>query len=196
MVSCSKEGPVGPAGPQGIQGPAGPQGVQGVQGPQGNANVSSGTFTLSNANYKNDYWTITTGPSSALGNFAKKATVNVPAITSGIFNTGTVLVYLKTPNGLTATLSTWSLLPFDITSFGGGFFISIKFNYEVGKLYVYYLYMATDNSVTVPSVYSAVVPDYTFKYIIIAGNSGGRIQNPQVDYNDYAAVCRYYGIPE
>lgn len=38
IVACTKEGPMGPAGPQGpegLQGPAGPEGTQGPPGPEG-----------------------------------------------------------------------------------------------------------------------------------------------------------------
>lgn len=202
--SCSKEGPVGPEGPAGVAGPqgtpgaqgaTGTQGATGAKGDQGNANVISNTVTLTNANYQNNYWTITTGSSSSLGVGAKYASVSVTAITTAIFNTGTVLVYLKVPNGLTSDLTAWSLLPFSLKSFDGSYFISLKCNYEIGKLNIYYLYEQTNSAATIPYIFSAIVPDYTFKYIVIAGITG-RYMKPPVDYNDYSAVCKYYGIPE
>ena len=54
----------------------------------------------------------------------------------------------------------------------------------------------TNAAVTIPSIFSATVPDYTFKYIVIAGSQGGRPAMANIDYNDYSAVCRYYKIPE
>jgi hypothetical protein len=199
ILSCAKKGPEGPAGPNGVAGPQGAQGVQGAvgaQGPQGNANVTSGTVTFTNADYKSDYWSITTGPSSSLGLGAKKATVSVASITAAIFNTGTVLVYFKVPVGLTSTLTGWSQLPFSLKSFDGNYFISLKNNYEIGKVNIYYLYEQTNSAASVPNIFSATVPDYTFKYIVIAGTAGGRQKKPTLDYSDYAAVCKYYGIPE
>ena len=194
-LSCSK-GPAGPAGPAGLQGAAGPTGATGATGPQGNANVSSGTVTLTNTNYANDYWSITTGPSSSLGLGARKASIAVTSITANIFNTGTVLVYLKVPVGFTSALTGWTLLPFSIKSIDGNYFISLKTNYEIGKVNVYYLYEQTNSAATVPFIFQAEVPDYTFKYIVIAGSTGGRQMKPDVDFNDYSAVCKYYGIPE
>ena len=198
-LSCKKEGP---AGPQGLEGPAGPTGAQGSQGTtgsqgaQGNANVMSGIDTLTNADYASDYWTLPTGGSSSLGLGAKRASIAVASITTNIFNTGTVLVYLKMPVGFTSNLTAWSLLPFSLKSFDGNYFISLKTNYEIGKVNIYYLYEQTNSSATLPLIFTATVPDYIFKYIVIAGSTGARKMKPSVDFNDYAAVCRYYGIPQ
>ena len=131
-----------------------------------------------------------------MGLGAKKASIAAASITTNIFNTGTVLVYFKVPVGLTSTLTGWTQLPFSLKSFDGNYFISLKTNYEIGKVNIYYLYEQTNSSATVPNIFSATVPDYIFKYIVIAGSTTGRYMKPPVDYSNYAAVCRYYGIPE
>ena len=197
-LSCSKgpAGPEGQAGQAGVQGPAGTTGATGATGPQGNANVMSGIDTITNTDYVSDFWTLTTGGSSSLGLGAKKASIAVASITTNIFNTGTVLVYLKMPVGFTTTLTAWTLLPFSLKSFDGNYFISLKTNYEIGKVNIYYLYEQTNSSAILPLIFTAIVPDYIFKYIVIAGSTGARKMTPAVDFNDYSAVCRYYGIPE
>ena len=63
-LSCKKEGRAGPQGPEGQAGPTGAQGAPGPtgsQGAQGNANVMSGTDTLTNTDYKSDYGALQPG---------------------------------------------------------------------------------------------------------------------------------------
>ncbi|HLX66765.1 MAG TPA: hypothetical protein VKR41_07205 [Puia sp.] len=72
IVSCSKQGPAGPAG---ATGPAGPKGDTGVAGPAGNGNVIISPWT-DGFSSTNDTWT-------------------VPAITKGVLDTSVVLVFAR-----------------------------------------------------------------------------------------------------
>ena len=81
---CKKEGPIGPAGPQGSQGIPGETGATGATGAQGNANVVSGTVTITN-------W-IFSSPSYY-------ADISYPAITQEIVDKGAVLVYVSNGGG-------------------------------------------------------------------------------------------------
>ncbi|PSL48104.1 hypothetical protein CLV51_102966 [Chitinophaga niastensis] len=196
LTNCSKEGPQGPAGSQGAAGVPGPGGSAGPQGPPGNANVVSGTFTLVSTDYVTDYWTIGTGNGGALGITARAALKNIPAITAGIFNTGTVLVYLKTPVSLGSTATVWSPLPYDIRGFNAGYLTSFKFNYEAGKLRIYYMIVQTDAAaVNVPDVTVAVIPSYDYKYVVIAGTAAARASQA-INLKDYNEVARYFNLKD
>jgi hypothetical protein len=85
-----------------------------------------------------------------------------------------------------------------IRSFFVGYVTAIRFNYEAGKLRIYYLYEQTDlaQSGIVPDVYATVIPTYQYKYVVIPGTQAGRQSAPPVDYNDYEAVKRYYNLPD
>ncbi|HEY9262093.1 collagen-like protein, partial [Chitinophaga sp.] len=188
ITGCSKKGDPGPAGANGAQGPAGPVGPKGP-------GAISGTFTLVNADYKNDYWTISTGAGGALGAASRAVVKSLPAITTDVFNTGTVMVYLKTPVNLSATATVWTPLPYDIRNFNVGYLTSFKFNYEAGKLRIYYMFVQTDGSATVPDIYNAVIPSYDYKYVVIPGTAAARASSP-VDLNDYNAVAKYYNLKD
>jgi hypothetical protein len=164
---------------------------------RGNANVKSGTFTLTNADYTNGYWAVTTGSGSALGVSSRTAVKNIPGITTAIFNTGTVLIYLNVPQGLSSTPAAWSGLPFSIRGFNVGYMTSIRSNYDVGKIHVFYMFELTDAALaSPPSIIDYAVPEYTFKYVLIAGDADARTSVPPVDYNDYEAVRKYYRLAD
>ncbi|MBV8252543.1 MAG: collagen-like protein [Chitinophaga sp.] len=192
--ACSKTGPAGPIGPQGAQGPAGPTGATGSQG---NANVKSGNFTLTNTQYALDIWSYQTGPGSAAGISAKMATVTLADITADVFNKGTILLYIKEPAVFGANPSVWTPLPWQISSFNPGYLININYNYDIGKLRIYYMNLPTDHAPTtpVPLISTVTVPNFDFKYVIIGGNPNARASAP-VDYNNYEAVKNYYHLPD
>ena len=195
ISACAKKGDPGPAGAAGAAGTNGTQGPAGPVGPKGPGAIS-GTFTLVSADYKNDYWTIGTGAGSALGIASRAAVKSLPAITADIFNTGTVLVYLKTPVSLSATATVWTPLPYDVRGYNVGYITNFRFNYEAGKLRVYYMFVQTDAaSATVPDIYTAVIPSYDYKYVVIPGTAAARASSP-VDLNDYNAVAKYYNLKD
>ncbi|HTN08474.1 hypothetical protein [Agriterribacter sp.] len=123
------------------------------------------------------------------------ATVNIPKITQKIFNSETVLVYLKVPDGLASTSTQYTLLPFSIGSFSTGYLTNIKFAYETGKLRIYYYFQRTDAAGAVPpGIFDTTVPEYSFRYVILPGAEGQRLAAPPVDYSDYEAVVKYYHL--
>lgn len=93
---CSKQGPAGPQGATGATGATGPQGPQGARGDTGTANVIYSK------------WDSSFSGTSAIW--------NVPAITRGILDTGTVLVYVD-QNGYVYPL------PYDNVN-GSGFYLN------------------------------------------------------------------------
>ncbi|RAJ88133.1 hypothetical protein CLV59_101900 [Chitinophaga dinghuensis] len=188
LAACSKTGPVGP---QGAQGPAGPTGAQ------GNANVSSGNFTLTNAQYVLDYWSYQPSPGAGTAITAKMATVTLADITTDIFNKGTVLLYIKQPSSFGANPAVWAPVPWQISSFVTGYLINVSYTYDIGKLRVYYMFLPTDHAPTspIPNISTVTVPSFDFKYVIIGGNPNARAAAP-IDYNNYEAVKNYYHLPD
>jgi hypothetical protein len=81
ITSCKKDPVPGPKGDKGDKGDKGEQGEPGPTGPQGNANVTSGTVTLSSWIYdSNNKW--------------YTATIIDQGITQNIVDKGAVIVYL------------------------------------------------------------------------------------------------------
>ncbi len=90
--SCTKEGPIGPAG------------IDGTNGKDGNANVSSRELFI-----EPTHWT-------AVGvfgtpNFHRTLEIPIPALTTSIASTGLVLVYFKS-----AGTDNWRQLPYTRTT--------------------------------------------------------------------------------
>ena len=168
------------------------------KGDPGNIVNTVDTFQLANADYAYGYWTLSTGPSSSSGMPARIATRNEAKITQKVFNSGTVLVYLKTPSDLGVTPpNQYVLLPFTITGYNASYLNKITYGYEAGKLRIYYYYEITDAAiVNPPNIYTSTVPTYTFKTIIIPGSDGYRQSQPPVNYQDYEAVKKYYNLPD
>jgi hypothetical protein len=81
IVSCSKEGPTGPAGATGPAGPAGPAGSQGPAGQPGTANVIYSDWTD----------TVTYGLLGAPDTIAGE--ILAPQLTADILNNGEIKVY-------------------------------------------------------------------------------------------------------
>lgn len=175
LFSCTKEGPQGPAGENGSNG------KDGTNGKDGNANVVSGTVVLDNSRFVSDYWSIRLN-NVTLSSPAKSATISLPAITQSIYQTGTVLVYMKTPSG--ATRASWIPLPYSRPGNPSGYLIVTNYLYEPGTLRIFYYHQLTDNALAggMPIASDAVVPTQEYKYVIIAGNAAANsVVKPPVD---------------
>lgn len=140
---CGKTGPAGATGATGAQGPAGPHGVK---GDTGTANVIyskwDSAFSGTSAN-----WT-------------------VPAITQGILDSGTVLVFVN-QNGYVYPL------PYDNVN-GSGFYINDLLS--VGKISLYC--NASYN-----------LNQFKFRYVIIPG--GVQVNDIR---NDYWAIANKFNL--
>lgn len=195
LATAACDGPVGPQGDRGPQGPAGEDGQDGADGQDGqdgNANVVSDTFVVTDDDYQNSWWTLTTGSGSSYSIAAKIAEISVPAITDSIFSTGTVLVYLKVPEGLSTEATQWSPLPFMLRAFSVGYFNSIKYAYDVGVIHIAYLFEASDSDASVPSVHNEIVPDYEFKYVVIEGTLVSQVTAAGVNLDDVEEVQTFF----
>ena len=164
-VSCTKEGPEGPAGATGAQGPAGttgatgaagatgatgPAGATGAQGPAGTANVIYSSWAPLGT-YADTTFTL------AIGTVVSRAIRTAPGITQAILDQGVVLTYVQV-----GTLV--SSLPVTVT--GPLVFGNVN---VVGKIFFYFSNPTTGNASGASSGNSPV------RYVIIPGGiAGGR----------------------
>lgn len=104
-------------------------------------------------------------------------TFELPAATADVIDKGAVLGYVMAAGGITGEY--WAPLPY-FTGSGYRLFISAM---DVGKIYVYSQFNLSGDS--------------DFRFIVISGirNMDLSIRYPRVDFNDYQAVSRYFGIP-
>jgi hypothetical protein len=186
FCGCKKEGP---QGQQGTQGPLGPVGPQGPQGPPGNANVKTGIVTLTNAQWLwGGNWSLTTSTGSSTIYSTRSVNVNTNLVTAGIVTTGTVLVYFKPGN------DGWVPLPYHFLDFTRNYYYNIVYEYKQGLIRLHYFWDSNTVAGGVPSGLSTyVLPDYTFKYIIIGGAAARQMKTARINTSDYDAVMQYLG---
>lgn len=159
----------GDPGTTGPAGPAGPDGPAGPQGPVGTANVIYSSWVYA-TNFKD---------STVDNSLVKVGYVAAKSLSSTILSSGTVIVYFTFGAGN-------FVLPY--TSNAGNKPNTIAFIPALNKIIITRFTHDNSNSVSLSTVLQ-------YRYILIPGGiSGGR--GPLPDYNDYAAVCKYYNIPE
>jgi len=165
LGSCQKgdKGDTGPQGPQGATGNTGADGQTGPAGPQGqqgNANVQSGTITVSpsqwgyDATNKDNYFGFTDA-----------------AITSDIVANGAVVIFASFASG------SWEAMPFT-DYFSSGVSYSMNFVYSAGNGTIF-VTNGTQNSTTFNSAIG-------FKVVVIA--SALRRSHPNTNWKDYNQV--------
>lgn len=137
------------------------------RGPNGNNTVFSNWITKTETD-----WT-------GFGTTEIKTDFNTTSLTDAVRNQGLVLVYFEYPDG------TVYLLPFIRQDYPQ----VLDFSFITGKI--------TVSLRTVNQGVLTGVADLKFRYILIPaaafGGGNGRMSAP-VDYNNYSAVCEYYGI--
>jgi hypothetical protein len=167
IASCQKEGPEGPQGIQGIQGE---HGLQGVPGQDGNANVHSVTFSYTWASNDFPFYTYT---------------LNCPTsnITSVIINDGAVLGYVSTNNGVN-----WNPITYYI-SLGANSHIYFRGSISDGN---YAVIIGRDDGGNVTS--SLISSTIKVKVVTIAGSA--RMENPNVNFNNYEEVKKVFNLKD
>lgn len=166
IVSCSKDGPAGPAGATGPAGPQGPSGSQGPAGAPGTANVIYSDWidtAVWNADTVHNGTTIDT-----LGYFAD---LDVPALDTNILNRGEIKVYVNVSNDPTFPIV--FPLPFN----NGSLFIDPVFAPNIIEL------SSNGNLTNLP-----------FRYILIPGGTHAR--TAKINWNNYNEVKAYLGLKD
>lgn len=189
------DGPTGPAGPQGptgapgATGPQGPAGPAGPQGPTGNANVKATIVTVKSNQWlwNATYWYshITNG---AVGVFTRYADIDEPLITDDILNEGMVLVFFR----LYAQSTDWVPLPFLFQAFNNQYYYNIAAVPTAGRIRLHYFWTPSGSAGTVPTNLSTyVIPDYTFKYVVVGGSALASMVSARVNLTSYEAVMGF-----
>jgi len=171
LFSC--EGPQGPAGkdgdpgPIGVNGPTGPTGPTGDKGDPGTANVIySGWITPTAGNWQK------------VSDINYTFSVNEAKITQDIINNGVVLAY-----GRQGAASTIYLLPLTLTTNSS---IS-NYNIGIGEGKVVFSFL----ELLEPS--GKPIDNLQLRYVIIPGGVHARAE---LNYKDYNAVTKAFGLPE
>ena len=171
LVSCVKEGPMGPVGPQG---PQGPQGPAGYDGQDGNANVASSTLTV----YPNDwYWD---------NNTSWRVDIDYPAINADIYNSGAVLVYMKSENTWRQIPMTFYYSDYDEDGVEILFSSSLEVSFYTGGVSIFW----TEND-----FYNGYRPE-THDFRIVAIGAGLYNAHPEVNYHDFESVKNTFGLDD
>lgn len=141
FISCKKEGPIGPAGKD------------------GNANVRSGTVSLTNADWKwASTWSLSIGAGSTTNYNTRYSEINTDLITQEIADKGSVQVFFKPKD------EGWVSLPY---IFQSSYSINFMYEYMPGKIRLHYFW--TPNMTGIPAgLGTHTIPNYTFKYVITA----------------------------
>jgi hypothetical protein len=169
IVSCSKDGPAGPAG---ATGPAGPPGAAGAQGPAG-ANGQPGTANVLYSDWIDTAtWIADTVHNGAtvdtLGFFAD---LDVPALDTSILNRGEIKVYVNV-----STDPTFPIV-FPVPFNNGSLFIDPVFAPNIIEL-------SSNGDLT----------GLPFRYILIPGGSHARTM--KINWNNYNEVKAALGLKD
>ena len=180
----------GPQGPQGPAGPQGPQGDQGPQGEEGNANVTSDTATVTDSDWQVGWFEYQTG-NSQVSRQALIDTLDVPALTESIYESGLVVVYFKDVDSGFGVSKEWIELPFEFLSFDGEYYYNMRYTYQVGQIELFYFFTRNSQGSSVPDLGNFTVPDYRFKWVVASSDAASSVNSSQVDVSDHDALMRH-----
>jgi hypothetical protein len=189
---CAKTGPQGATGPAGNNGSPGPVGPTGPQGPQGNANVLVDTFTLTSADWSwNSLYSFSTGSGSYTSYFTRFHDATDSLITQAILNTGLILVYF-TPYQNNA--NQWEPLPYSFLAFSSAYYYNFVFETFLYKVRLHYFYSANGSGSTPTNLSTTVIPNHSFKIIVVSGTIATGMHQAGVDPADWRQVSRYLNL--
>jgi hypothetical protein len=173
-------------GCEGEEGPTGPAGAD------GNANVGTGTISPTNAEWLwNSYYSMQISPGSWMSYYTRYVDISVEEITPDIISTGLVLVFFEAE----PESGNWTPLPFQYVTFGSAYTYNIVYDVMEGMIRLHYFYTRNDLSVTVPNIETAVIPTYTFKYMVIEGTALAAMRAREVDVSDHDRITEYLMSP-
>lgn len=159
---------------------------KGDQGPPGNANVKTTTITVTNAQWVwGTPYSFTPATGSGLFWFTRCADIPVAAITADVVQKEHVLVYF-TP--FKDSANSWTPLPYQILAVTSNFYYNFAFDYSPGKIRLFY-YWTPNVAGGLPAGLSTYnIPDYQFKYVIVAGSMDKAMKRAGVDVNNFREV--------
>lgn len=158
------------------------KGDDGAVGPMGNANVIYSE------------WVYATGFNDSVSDNSnvKVGYIKDSLITDSVMNYGVVFMYMNYGAGPMQ-------LPY--TSYAGGKASTISFWLKPGKLIPYRFTHDNSNGVNLSTLlkYRYIIIPANVSDSVARANANGRVASSGVaglDYSDYSAVCKYYGIKE
>ncbi len=179
IMSCSKEGDIGPKGEQGVQGEPGQDGSDGVDGQDGNANVIA-----------SDWMAFDTTQLDALEYNIFRNDAN---FTQEVFDSAVVMAY---GSGNSAIGTFFSAFP--ITYENGTKKVEHTFIVQVGAIHI--LNKADSGSLVSDSTVRS------YRYVIVPSSSSSgktaktdiisKLKKAGVDINNYEQVANYFGLEE
>ncbi len=120
-----------------------------------------------------------------------RATISAPAIKSTILDSGTVLVYVK---GVELGDPSVYMMPHILTT-NLGDIVNYSFSLSNGTIGFIVRYIVNSSGAGVGDLATFIaVPDLRFRYIVIPGGVKAARMRRNIDYSNYAEVCRMYGI--
>lgn len=139
---------------------------EGPAGADGNANVKSGTVSLTNADWKwASSWALTTSAGSNTIYSTRYADINTELVTQDIVDKGSVQVFFKPDN------DEWAPLPFSFIDVTRNYSFNFMYDHKPGKIRLHYFWAPNGTTGTLPGgLNSFTIPNYTFKYVITAAN--------------------------
>jgi hypothetical protein len=147
LAACKKEGPQGP------------------QGPTGNANVKGDTIRLTNSNWLYPgTWELQTGGGALTYYSTRYADIATDLITADIIKKGSVAVFFK-PNK-----DTWTALPFTFLAALPAIYHNYTYEFKPGNIRLHYYWNSGPTTPAPSGLNTFVIPDFTFKYVVTAGN--------------------------
>jgi hypothetical protein len=167
------------------------EGEQGPAGPSGNANVVTGTVSPTSAEWlwNSVYW-FYTAPGAATGYPTRYVDIPVAEITPEIISAGAVLVFFEAYTGT----GNWTPLPFQFVDAGAGYIHNVVYEVMEGNIRLHYFYMQNSAGATLPDLATALIPTYTFKYVVIEGNALEAMTSREVDVRDLDQVMEYTAV--
>ncbi|MCK4539411.1 MAG: hypothetical protein KAV42_11500 [Candidatus Krumholzibacteria bacterium] len=170
----------------GCEGPTGPAGED------GNANVKTGTISPTSAEWLwQGAYDFQTGTGTWTSYFTRYVNIPVAEITPDFISTGLVLVFFEAVPGS----GEWAPLPFQFTSFGSQYNFNIVYEVEEGVIRLHYFYSINTAGATVPTLETAVIPTYTFKYMVIEGTELQAMAASEIDISDHDRITEYLASP-
>ena len=179
-------------GPKTASGWGTPVLLQGPQGPMGNANVLEKTISVTNAQWLwNSQYVFQTSTTSYTEYFTRYVDCAFTALTTGILDSGMVLVYF-TPNTSNNT-NQWVPLPYQFTDGSDNFNYEISYETNVGTIRLHYFFVQTNPSATIPVLSSYAIATYQFKFVAVSGNVTTAMKKRGINFGDYGAVSGFIG---
>jgi hypothetical protein len=158
------------------------------RGAEGNGNAGGGTAFVTSAAWSYPGgWSEKQEGEQPTYYSTKYTDIPAPQITDEIVKHGMVLVYFNPSDD-----GSFMPLPYRLESITHDY--NFSFEYSRGNIRVHFYYSPKRSSGPMPSLASATVKDYTFKYVIVPGASSVKKQKDGIRLTEYANTNQYASV--